>query len=337
MGKKKVLVSHCEIPQPALDLLKEKYECIICPELPAPTRQQVLDRLPGVDAVFWWGKGSLDKEFLDKAGSSLKVLALMSAGYNHVDVTEVKARGIKLGNTPNVLDAAVADQAVLLALAAGRRMQEGRQRILDNQWDIARPQWLLGQQLKDSVVGIVGLGGIGQAISKRLRAFEISKLLYTGHKPKPEATTYSAEFVSLDTLLRESDYVLIACPLNSETRSMFNEGAFSKMKPNSILVNISRGEFLMYDLNSFRDENEEEVVDQSALVKALETGQIFAAGLDVMYPEPLPPDHKLLSLNNCVIVPHLGSATLKTRTDMAMLTARNIIAGLEGTPLPAPL
>nr|CAD7198928.1 unnamed protein product [Timema douglasi] len=309
MGKKKVLISHCEIPQPALDLLKEKYECIICPELPAPTRQQVLDRLPGVDAIFWWGKGSLDKEFLDKAGSSLKVLALMSAGYNHVDVTEVKARGIKLGNTPNVLDAAVADQAVLLALAAGRRMQEGRQQILDNQWDIARPQWLLGQQLKDSVVGIVGLGGIGQAISKRLRAFEISKLLYTGHKPKPEATTYSAEFVSLDTLLRESDYVLIACPLNSETRSMFNEGAFSKMKPNSILVNISRGE----------------------------TGQIFAAGLDVMYPEPLPPDHKLLSLNNCVIVPHLGSATLKTRTDMAMLTARNIIAGLEGTPLPAPL
>nr|CAD7399914.1 unnamed protein product [Timema poppensis] len=275
MGKKKVLISHCEIPQPALDLLKEKYECIICPELPAPTRQQVLDRLPGVDAIFWWGKGSLDKEFLDKAG--------------------------------------------------------------DNQWDIARPQWLLGQQLKDSVVGIVGLGGIGQAISKRLRAFEISKLLYTGHKPKPEATTYSAEFVSLDTLLRESDYVLIACPLNSETRSMFNEGAFSKMKPNSILVNISRGEFFMYDLNSFRDENEEEVVDQSALVKALETGQIFAAGLDVMYPEPLPPDHKLLSLNNCVIVPHLGSATLKTRTDMAMLTARNIIAGLEGTPLPAPL
>nr|CAD7443914.1 unnamed protein product [Timema bartmani] len=313
MGKKKVLVSHCEIPQPALDLLKEKYECIICPELPAPTRQQVLDRLPGVDAIFWWGKGSLDKEFLDKAGSSLKVLALMSAGYNHVDVAEVKARGIKLGNTPNVLDAAVADQAVLLALAAGRRMQEGHQRILDNQWDIARPQWLLGQQLKDSVVGIVGLGGIGQAISKRLRAFEISKLLYTGHKPKPEATTYSAEFVSLDMLLRESDYVLIACPLNSETRSMFNEGAFSKMKPNSVLVNISRG------------------------VKALETGQIFAAGLDVMYPEPLPPDHKLLSLKNCVIVPHLGSATLKTRTDMAMLTARNIIAGLEGTPLPAPL
>nr|CAD7461804.1 unnamed protein product [Timema tahoe] len=293
MGKKKVLVSHCEIPQPALDLLKEKYECIICPELPAPTRQQVLDRLPGVDAIFWWGKGSLDKEFLDKAGPNHDLVIDKSSTLDHA--------------------ATEADLKIVVSILSSYNTH--------NQWDIARPQWLLGQQLKDSVVGIVGLGGIGQAISKRLRAFEISKLLYTGHKPKPEATTYSAEFVSLDMLLRESDYVLIACPLNSETRSMFNEGAFSKMKPNSVLVNISRGE----------------VVDQSALVKALETGQIFAAGLDVMYPEPLPPDHKLLSLKNCVIVPHLGSATLKTRTDMAMLTARNIIAGLEGTPLPAPL
>ncbi|XP_063244144.1 glyoxylate reductase/hydroxypyruvate reductase-like [Bacillus rossius redtenbacheri] len=314
----KVFVSHEEVPQPALDLLKERYELVICPGR-EPTRAQLLERIGNVNALFWFSKHRIDAELFNIAGPSLKVIGTMSVGYNHIDVAELKKRGIKLGNTPNVLNNAVANMAIALVLATARRMQEGRQAILDDVWELTRPQWMLGQDIEGSTVGIVGLGNIGQAIAKRLKAFEISRILYCGHRPKPEAAALGAEFVSFDALLKDSDIVIIICPLTDETRGMFNKDAFSKMKRTSILVNVARGE----------------VVDQPALIEALETGQIWGAGLDVMYPEPLPSNHKLMTLKNCVVVPHLGSATLKTRTDMAVLAAQNIIAGLEGRPLPA--
>ncbi|XP_049774091.1 glyoxylate reductase/hydroxypyruvate reductase-like [Schistocerca nitens] len=319
MSKPRVLVAHSDIPKKAIQLLQGRCDTIFCPGVRNPSREQLLSKIEGVDALFWFSKVKIDKELLDKAGPNLKVVATMSAGYDHIDVKEVKSRGIKIGITPKVLDAAVADVAMALALAVARRMPEGRQKIESKQWETSEPQWMLGQDFQESTVGIVGLGGIGQAIARRVKGFDIARLLYTGHSPKPEGEALNAEFVSLDELLKQSDFVFLACSLNSETVNLINKEALGKMKSNAILVNVSRGG----------------VIDQEALIEALESRKIWGAGLDVMTPEPLPSDHRLLSIPNCVLLPHLGSATLKTRTNMALLTVKNIFAALDGEPLPS--
>ncbi|KAJ8916813.1 hypothetical protein NQ315_005820 [Exocentrus adspersus] len=293
MNRPKVLVSNPTVPQIGFDLL-QKYCDIIRIENENETKEEIISKVKGVDAIYWASRLKLDKDIIEAAGPQMKVVGTMSAGYNHIDVDELKKRGIKLGNTPNVLNNAVADIAVLLALAASRRIHEGRLKIENNQWDLGS-QWMLGQDISGATVGIIGLGGIGQAIVKRLIPFEVQQFLYTGHREKVEGKELGAKFVSLDTLVRESDFVIVSCPLNSETEEMCNEDFFAKMKKTAVFVNISRGK----------------VVHQPSLVKALRDGQIFAAGLDVMTPEPLPPDDELLKLPNAVIVPHLGSATKK--------------------------
>ncbi|KAL3274627.1 hypothetical protein HHI36_016008 [Cryptolaemus montrouzieri] len=318
MGKFKVLVANNTIPQIAHDLLKSECEVRVC----EAEREQILQNIPGIDAMLWSSHLQLDKEMLDKAGPQLKVIGTMSAGYDNIDVEELKKRGIKFGNTPGVLDDAVADIAVLLILAASRRYIEGRQAIEDCSWSHKNgTQWLLGQDVSGATIGIVGLGGIGQAIAHRVKCFNVAKILYTGHKEKPEGKAIGAEFVSLDALLKNSDFVICSAPLTKETDKMFNAESFSKMKKTSIFVNVSRGA----------------LVNQPDLVRALKEKQIFAAGLDVMTPEPLPPDHELLRLSNCVIIPHLGSATWKTRNAMAERAAKNILNALKGEPMISPV
>ncbi|PNF41114.1 hypothetical protein B7P43_G05971 [Cryptotermes secundus] len=241
MGKLRVLVTNSGLQQVAIEMLKERYDVDVCPELPFPSRQQILQRISGSDAVLWFSKEKVDSEMLDKAGPNLKVLATMSAGYDHIDVKELKKRGIKFGNTPNVLNAAVAEVAVLLCLATARRLHEGRITIENNTWVPHQLKNLIGQDIQGSTVGIVGFGGIGQAIAKRLIPFEVGQIIYSGHSPKLQAKEYGAEFVPFDQLLRQSDFVIVACPLTEETREMFDEEAFNKMKPNAVLVNVARG------------------------------------------------------------------------------------------------
>ncbi|KAG5882978.1 hypothetical protein JTB14_026436 [Gonioctena quinquepunctata] len=253
------------------------------------SKEDILEKVKGVEALFWASHEKLDNDILDAAGSQMKVIGAMSAGYNHIDIGEVKKRGIKLGNTPNVLNDAVADVAILLALAASRRLHEGRLKMENNEWN-SHSEWLLGQDMTNSTVGIVGLGGIGQTIVERLRGFNIAQFLYNGRTEKPQAKTLGAKFVSLDTLLKDSDFVMMAVPLTNETEEMCNDDFFSKMKKTAVFVNISRGK----------------VVDQPALIRALKNETIFAAGLDVMTPEPLPPNHELMKLPNLVLLPHLG-------------------------------
>ncbi|XP_068081191.1 glyoxylate reductase/hydroxypyruvate reductase isoform X2 [Anabrus simplex] len=256
---------------------------------------------------------------LDSAGPTLKVIGTMSVGYDHIDVDEVKRRGIKLGYTPEVLTDAVAELTISLLLATSRRLFEAHQEILSGGWGSWSPLWMCGSGLKGSTVGVVGFGRIGQEVAKRLKTFNISKLIYTSRTEKPEAVAIGGIHVTLDQLLSESDFIIVTCALTPETKEMFNDELFSKMKPSAIFINTSRGG----------------VVKQESLQRALESGKIKAAGLDVMTPEPLPPDHPLLKLKNCVIIPHIGSATLQARTDMAILTAQNILNGLEKKPLPA--
>ncbi|XP_025267312.1 glyoxylate reductase/hydroxypyruvate reductase isoform X2 [Camponotus floridanus] len=283
-------------------------------------REQVLKVLPGHDAVFLVGHHKVDSEFLDVAGPNLKVVSTMSAGYEHLDVPEIKRRGIKIGHTPKVVSAAVAEIAIFLMLSAAKRAYEGRAALEQNQVKPG-PQWLLGQELRGSTVGIFGLGNIGQAIVKRLVGFEVKRFIYTGHSRKKAGDELGAIFVSFDDLLKQSDYLVVAAPLTNETKGLFDDSVFDKMKKTSIFVNIARGQ----------------IVNTDSLVRALRNKKIFAAGLDVTDPEPLPPYHELLKLPNAEIIPHLGSATIKTRNDMSTIAAQNILHGLEGKPLVYPL
>lgn len=185
-------------------------------------------------------------------------------------------------------------------------------------WKAWSPFWMTGPGLHNSTVGIVGFGRIGQAVAQRIKAFNVKQILFTSRKDKPEAKELQAKRVDFEQLLHDSDFVIVTCALTPETTNLFNKDAFNKMKKRSIFINTSRGG----------------VVDQEALINALKNQTILAAGLDVMTPEPLPLDSPLLQLNNCVLLPHIGSATIQTREDMAILTARNIYAALNGDVMP---
>jgi glyoxylate/hydroxypyruvate reductase len=319
MSALKVLVTNPTVPDKGTKLLAEKGCQVI--QISNESREEVIRHVKGVDAILWASGLHLDKEILDVAGPQLKAIGLMSAGYNHIDVVEVKKREIKISNTPSPLTDAVADVAVLLTLAAARRLHEARLNMESDEWGQKDWKWMLGQDITNSTVGVIGLGNIGQAIVKRLKGFNVEQFLYTGHKEKKEGIALRAKFVSLNTLLQDSDFVIVVVPLTAETQGMCNEEFFSKMKKSAVFVNVSRGT----------------VVDQPALIKALKNGTIFAAGLDVMTPEPLPSDHELMTLPNVVLLPHLGSATNHTRANMAIMAAQNILNALAGEEMISPI
>ncbi|KAM9099028.1 glyoxylate reductase/hydroxypyruvate reductase [Sarcophilus harrisii] len=260
----------------------------------------------------------IDRKLLDAAGKNLKVISTLSVGVDHLDLDEIKKRGIRVGYTPDVLTDATAELAVSLLLTTSRRLPESIEEVKNGGWTSWKPLWMCGYQLSNSTVGIIGLGRIGQAIARRLKPFGVQKFVYTGRQPKPlEASEFQAEFVSVEQLAAQSDFIVVSCALTPETKKLCNKDFFQKMKKTAVFVNISRGD----------------VVNQEDLYEALSNGQIAAAGLDVTSPEPLPTNHPLLSLKNCVILPHIGSATYATRNTMAAIAVKNLLAGLKGEPM----
>jgi lactate dehydrogenase-like 2-hydroxyacid dehydrogenase len=258
----------------------------------------------------------MDQAALD-AAQKLRVISNFAVGYDNVDVAAATLRGIPVGNTPGVLTEATADQAFMLMLAGARRLVESVQYIRDGNWQTWYPLQLLGQDVHGATLGIIGLGRIGHAMAKRGRGFDM-RILYHGGSNQEYAQDVGAQAVDLDTLLRESDFVSIHVPLNDSTRRLIGARELALMKASAVLVNTARGG----------------IVDTAALVDALQRGVIACAALDVTDPEPIPPDHPLMKLPNCVIAPHLGSATWKTRERMGMLAAENLLAGLRGERLP---
>ncbi|KAL3885373.1 hypothetical protein ACJMK2_025444 [Sinanodonta woodiana] len=306
------------VPQSGVDILRKT--CDISQwnsDDPVP-RDELLRNVEGKDALFCLLTDKIDKELLDRAGSKLRAVATMSVGYDHIDVVECSRRNISVGFTPDVLTSATAELTVSLLLATARRLKEGISAVKNGSWGTWKPLWLCGQGLDGATVGIVGLGRIGTAVAKRLQPFGVDKILYNDAIETKNAREVGAHFVSLDELLKNSDFVLCCCALTDENKGLFNEAAFSKMKKNAIFINTSRGG----------------MVNQDALFKALSTGQIAGAGLDVTTPEPLPTNHPLLTLDNCIILPHIASATYKSRYAMSELTARNISAALQGQEMP---
>ncbi|KAL6046039.1 hypothetical protein STEG23_001467 [Scotinomys teguina] len=285
-------------------------------------RKELEQSVVGAHGLLCRLNDQVDKKLLDTAGANLKVISTLSVGVDHLALDEIKKRGIRVGYTPGVLTDATAELAVSLLLTTCRRLPEAIEEVKNGGWSSWNPLWMCGYGLSQSTVGIVGLGRIGQAIARRLKPFGVQRFLYTGRQPRPqEAAEFQAEFVPIAQLATESDFIVVACSLTPATRGLCNKDFFQKMKNTAVFINISRGD----------------VVNQDDLYQALSSGQIAAAGLDVTTPEPLPPSHPLLTLKNCVILPHIGSATYKTRNTMALLAANNLLAGLRGEPMPSEL
>nr|XP_056704920.1 glyoxylate reductase/hydroxypyruvate reductase [Euleptes europaea] len=285
-------------------------------------QSELLAGVAGKDGLLCLLSDRIDKEVLDAAGPSLKVISTLSVGYDHLATDEIKKRGIRVGYTPDILTDATAELTVALLLATSRRLPESVEEVKNGGWTTWKPLWMCGYGLSGSTVGIIGLGRIGQAVARRLKPFGVKRFLYSGRHPKPEGMAeFGAEFVPVAKLAEESDFVIVTCSLTPDTQGMCNRDFFCKMKKTALFINTSRGA----------------VVNQGDLYNALVKGHIAAAGLDVTTPEPLPPAHPLLSLKNCVILPHIGSATYATRNTMSVLAANNLLAGLKGESMPSEL
>ncbi|XP_076334232.1 glyoxylate reductase/hydroxypyruvate reductase-like [Tachypleus tridentatus] len=323
MSKPKVFVTRPDVPQAGIDLLKEKCDVEIYDQpMPIP-RDALIKGVQGKDALYCLLTDKIDKGVMDAAGPQLKVIATMSVGFDHIDLNECKARNIVVSNTPDVSTDSVAELTVTLLLVCGRRIMDSANAIKKGEWIYSwSPLWLCGRGLTNSTIGIVGMGRIGQAVMKRLLPFGVKKVLYYDvfHPIKP-AEDMGAQFVEFEQLLKESDFVVAMCNLSEHTKELFNAKAFSLMKPTAVFINTSRGG----------------VVQQDDLYDALKNGKIRAAGLDVMIPEPLPSDHKLTTLPNIVLLPHVGSAEESARIEMATLAAKNVLSVLDGKPLVTPV
>ncbi|MFP8881606.1 MAG: D-glycerate dehydrogenase, partial [Myxococcota bacterium] len=255
---------------------------------------------------------------MDAAGPQLKVISNFAVGFNNIDVDEATLRGIRVGNTPDVLTEATADMAFALLMSASRRIVEGQDYIRAGNWKTWEPLEHIGVDLLGKTIGIVGMGRIGMAMARRCRGgWGMQVLYHDKFRNETADRELAAQQVDFDTLLLQSDFVSVHTDLNESTRGMFNSDAFRKMKPTAVFINSARGP----------------IHNQTDLHRALMDSEIFAAGLDVTDPEPIESDDPLLTLPNCVLAPHIASATISSRNGMAEIAADNLLAGLTDEPL----
>ncbi len=311
-----ILLTH-PLPDDWIGDALNDYEVIIGNKDHRGIDQTLIRHLPDAEGILCLLDDPIPEEIIKKA-LNLKVISTMAVGTDNIDVTTCTRMGIPVGHTPGVLTEGTADLTIALLLAVARQLPKASQDASIGNWSHWNPTGWLGIDLKNATVGIVGMGKIGTAVAERLIAFG-AQIIFTNRSQLPDKEQkLSAKQVPLEILLKTSDFICLHVPLTKETENMIDESSFKKMKNSTILINAARGK----------------VVNTSALVKALQEGQIRAAGLDVTDPEPLPPDHPLYFLENCLITPHIGSATENTRKIMSEIAIRNLIAGITGQPLP---
>lgn len=313
MAKPKVYVTRV-IPQAGLDMVHAFCEAEVWEGETPPPREVLLEKVRGLDGLLSLLTDTIDAELMDTAGPQLKVIANYAVGYDNIDVAAATARGILVTNTPGVLTDTTADFAFTLLMAAARRVVEAMDYVRAGKWLTWGPTLLLGRDVHHATLGIIGMGRIGQGMARRAQGFDMRVLYYDPYCRPEKGAQFGAECVGLDTLLAESDFVSVHVPLTPETHHMIGAEQFKRMKPTAILINSARGP----------------IVDPDALYEALKNGDIAYAALDVTEPEPLPADHKLLTLPNIIVCPHIASASIATRTKMATMAAENLIAGLKG-------
>ncbi len=313
-AKKRVFVTR-EIPSDALKLLKSKFEVEVWPEETPPPKNILIEKVKVVDGLCCLLTDKIDAEVINAAGEQLKGISQIAVGYDNIDLEAATKRGIYVTNTPGVLTDTTADYAFALLMATARRIAEADRYVRDGRWKIP---WglmmMLGQDVWGKTIGIIGMGRIGTAMARRAKGFNMKILYYDVARNEAAEKELGAEYVDLETLLKESDFVSIHVPLLPSTRHLINEERLKLMKKTACLINTSRGP----------------VVDEKALYKALKEGWIWAAGLDVWEKEPTDPDNPLLKLDNVTASPHIASASYETRTRMAIMAAENMIAILEG-------
>ncbi len=301
------------IPKAGLSLLRGCAQVKVWDgELPPP-REVLLEEARSADGLLTLLTDTVDAELMD-AAPRLRVVSNYAIGYDNIDVQAATERGIVVCNTPGILTDTTADFAFTLMACVARRVVEAERYVRAGTWKTWGPMLCLGYDLHGATLGLVGLGRIGGAVAKRASGFEMRLLYYDVHRQPSVEQELGLVFTDLETLLRESDFISLHTPLTSETYRMIGAEQFGMMKETAILVNTSRGQ----------------VVDQAALYDALVAGRIAGAGLDVTDPEPIDPHDRLLELDNCLVVPHIASASVATRTLMAAMAAENLVAGLQG-------
>ncbi|WP_262250251.1 2-hydroxyacid dehydrogenase [Parapedobacter soli] len=314
----KIFVST-KIPQVGIELLKSRgYSVTANQERRRISEDEVIANCKDKDALLYASSTRLTEKFF-KQCAHLKIVALMSAGYDHIAIDMARRYGVPVSNVSDALNKATADVAFLLMLTVSRNAFQSSQRINRNEWSFSFPTENLGVELYGKTLGVFGLGSIGYEMAKKARMMYDMPIIYHNRSPRHSvADTLDARYVDFDTLLEESDVLSVHANLTDQTRERFNRAAFRKMKPTAIFINTARG-----GLHNEPD-----------LIEALNKKEIWGAGLDVTNPEPMQADNPLLAMPNVCVLPHIGSATVETRNAMANTAARNIIAALSGEKIP---
>jgi glyoxylate reductase len=317
--KPKVYVTRM-LPKPAMDKINSYCDAKTWEgELPPP-KNMILENVKDADGLLCLVTDKIDAELMD-SGPKLKVIAQYAVGFDNIDLDAATKRGIIVTNTPVVSNDAVADFTFALILAAGRRVLDGDKHVRAGLWKTWGPLILVGQDVYQKTLGIIGLGRIGAAVAKRATGFGMKLMYYDIIRQPKWEQELGIEFVSLERVLTESDFITIHTNLTKETYHLLGAEQFKKMKPTCVVVNTGRGP----------------IIDTMALAEALRNKRIAYAALDVTETEPIAPDHPLLELDNVIITPHIASASIQARTAMGMLAADNLIAGLKGEMPPTPV
>ena len=306
-----------KLPESVMEYLAARFALRVFKgtETPVPPAE-LMTGVKGCSAILSLLTDSIDAKVMDAAGCTLKVIGNMAVGFDNIDLAAARERGIVVTNTPDILTETTADLAFALMLAVARRIPESERVLRTGKWQTWSPMFMTGMDVYGKTLGIVGMGRIGEAVARRAKGFGMN-ILYHNRHARPEVDArLQTRCVDLPTLMAASDFVAVLVPLTPDTRGLVGEKELALMKPTAVLVNVARGW----------------VVDESALVRVLSQHRIWGAGLDVYEQEPLPADSPLLQLDNVVLLPHIGSASVATRTEMALLAARNIEAVLTGQP-----
>ncbi len=315
MSKFKIFITR-PIPEEIVEKLAA--ECDIDMWHTSAILPPIAAKIPPLDGLMTYGHEPVSPEMIATA-PNLKAISVVGVGYDHVHVEACRARGIAVGHTPGVLSDTTADMTMALLLAAARNIVPAYNHVqVSKQWEYYDPNILWGTDVHHATLGIVGMGRIGHAVAKRAKGFDMRVLYYKRERRPDWERELGVEYARFEDLLQASDFVTLHVPLTEETTHLIGKAELTLMKNTAILVNIARGP----------------VVDHSALYDALQEGQIAGAAVDVTEPEPINTDHPLLSLDNVLIAPHLGSATVQTRMKMATMAMENLLAGLKGEQLP---
>ncbi len=312
-----VLVTR-PIPEAGLSILKTHCDLIINQRMAPLQYPELLNKVKGVNAILCFLNDKIDKQVMDVAGPSLKVISTFSTGYEHIDVSEAKTRGIKVGYTGDILTETTADLAIGLMLCLGRRLVEADKYLRKGKWKYGwNPDLMLGRDLHHKTLGVIGLGKIGSAICRRAAGFGM-KILFTKRDFDPtdfrnNKSLDKLEYCNLERLVSESDFIVISCTLNKDSYHLIDYEKIKMMKTNTFIINISRGK----------------IIKERDLIRGLKERLIAGAGLDVFEDEPIRSNNPLIKMKNVVLLPHIGSASIDTRNKMSEIAASNIIHVLK--------